>query len=340
MIVALDAMGGDHAPGVTIEGAIMATAAHQELSVVLVGDSEAIEQGLKGKSFASDRIRILHASEVVGMEDSPVSAIRRKKDSSLRRCIELVRDKTADAAVSAGNSGAMMALAFFTLGVSKGVERPAIATMMPSVELPFLLLDAGANADCNPENLLHFALMGNAYTRHVLKRPSPRIGLLSNGEEPTKGNELTKEAFKLLQSSGLNFIGNIESKDVFMGAADVVVCDGFTGNIFLKTSEGIADVIMKLLRQEIERSKLAILGALLMKKAVKNLKKRTDYDEYGGAPLLGIDGTCFISHGRSTPKAIMNALLKASDFSEKRIFEIISRDIRKIHPEENTVAAG
>jgi glycerol-3-phosphate acyltransferase PlsX len=340
MRIALDAMGGDRAPDVNIEGALEALGVSDDIEVVLVGDEPAILKRLSGKSYPASRIQVLHASEVITMGDSPSQAVRRKKDSSLRKAVELVRDKSADGAVSAGNSGAMMALALFLVGSSKGVDRPAIATMMPSYNKPFLLLDAGANVDCSPENLLHFALMGEAYCKHILMRPSPRVALLSIGEEPTKGNELTKESFKLIMRTGLNFIGNIESKDVFMGEADVVVCDGFAGNIFLKTSEGLVDVFMKMLRREIGGSLSGKLGYLLMSPSIKNLKRKMDYDEYGGAPLLGIDGTCLISHGRSSTKAIMNALVKASDFSRKKVYETISDEIQRVRHKERPVAAG
>jgi glycerol-3-phosphate acyltransferase PlsX len=340
MKIALDAMGGDHAPAANVEGAIQALNESDDIQVTLVGDEQSIRKELSGKSCPDERIEVLHASEVITMDDSPSMAVRRKKDSSLRRAVELVKDRKAEAAVSAGNSGAMMALAMFLVGSSKGVDRPAIATIMPSIKEPFLLLDAGANVDCNAENLLHFALMGDAYCRQVMNRTSPRVAVLSIGEEPKKGNELTKEAFKLISKSGLNFKGNIESKDVFMGEADVVVCDGFVGNIFLKTSEGIADVLMRMLKKEISISVLGTLGYLMMTTALRNFKKKTDYDEYGGAPLLGIDGSCIISHGRSTPKAIKNAIIKAADFSRKKVYETISIEIQKSKKKEKTVAAG
>jgi glycerol-3-phosphate acyltransferase PlsX len=340
MRIALDAMGGDHAPTANVEGAIQVVKKSDDIDVVLVGDEHLISKELSGKIYPEHRIEVLHASEVIAMDDSPSQAIRRKKDSSLKRAIELVKDGNADAAVSAGNSGAMMALAVFIIGSSKGVDRPAIATIMPSIKEPFLLLDAGANVDCSPENLLHFALMGDAYCKHVLNRPNPRVALLSIGEEPSKGNELTREAFKQIEASGVNFTGNIESKDVFMGEADVVVCDGFVGNIFLKTTEGIADVLMKMLRKEIGVSLLGKMGYLLMNTALKKFKKKMEYDEYGGAPLLGIDGSCIISHGRSTPKAIKNAIKKAADFSRKSVYETISKEIQKVREKERPVVAG
>jgi glycerol-3-phosphate acyltransferase PlsX len=340
MKIALDAMGGDNAPGVNIEGAVEVVKEARDIEVILVGDESALKKGLSSKSYPEGRISIFHASEVIEMDAPPSHAIRRKKDSSVRRAVELVKSGGADAAVSAGNSGAMMALSMFLLGASEGVERPAIATVIPSFKEPFLLLDAGANVDCSPMNLSQFAQMGNAYCKHILGRPKPRVGLLSIGEEPTKGNELTKEAFKLIEKLGLNFIGNIESKDVFMGIADVVVCDGFVGNIFLKTSEGLGEVVMKMLKRDISSSASGKVGYLLMRPALRQFRKNTHYDEYGGAPLLGINGSCIICHGRSTSKAMRNALKAAADISRKRVNEVVSKEIKKTLAGEKTVVAG
>jgi len=333
-------MGGDNAPYVTVAGAVLAVSHAPDLHVVLVGDRASIERELASHRYPSSSISVVHASEVVAMDEPPAHAVRKKKDSSVRRAIELVKDGTAQAAASAGNSGAMMALALVLLGRAEEVDRPAIATEMPSYKNPFLLLDAGANVDCTPENLFQFALMGDAYVKLVMGVERPRIGLLSIGEEPSKGNELTKETFKLLKKIDINFIGNIESKDVFMGEADVVVCDGFVGNVFLKTSEGIAEVFMKMLRREIGRSSLGKVGYLLMKPAIRGFKTEIDYAEYGGAPLLGINGSCFISHGRSTAKAIKSAVVKAADFASKKVSEAISREIKMFHNSVRTVAAG
>jgi glycerol-3-phosphate acyltransferase PlsX len=220
-----------------------------------------------------------------------------------------------------------MAASLLMLGTAKVVNRPAIATLMPTLKDPFILLDVGATVDCTPQNLLQFALMGSTYCRLLLERPDPKVALLSIGEEDTKGNEVTKEAFKLIKKSKLNFIGNIEGKDIFTGKADVVVCDGFIGNIALKISEGLAETILKMLKQEIRSVSTGRIGYLMMKPAIKNFKKRTDYDEYGGAPLLGINGTSIISHGRSSSKAIKNALRVAADYAAKRVYEAISIDI-------------
>jgi glycerol-3-phosphate acyltransferase PlsX len=328
MRVALDAMGGDYAPSVNIEGAVETVNEHVDIDVILVGNESVIEKELQNKRYHASRISIRHASQVIDMHESSTAAIRRKKDSSIRVGIDLVKSGKVDAFVSAGHSGVVMATSLLLLGRSEGVDRPAIATIMPTLKDTFILVDAGANVDSKPENLLQFALMGNTYCKLVLNRARPRVGLLSIGEEDTKGNELTKEAFKLLKERQLNFIGNVEGKDIFTGKADVVVCDGFIGNIALKISEGLAETILKMLKREITSVSTGRVGYLLMKPAIRNFKKRTDYDEYGGAPLLGINGSCIISHGRSTSKAIKNALRVAADYSRKRVFDAISTDIK------------
>lgn len=334
MRIALDAMGGDFAPSVNIDGAISFLAARDNDEVLLVGDSASIEQELKTRGFASPRMHIVHASEVVAMDDAPTMALRRKKDSSLRRTVEMVKEGRADAAFSTGNSGAMMALSVMLLGRAPGVERPAIATFLPALNGRFLLLDMGANVDCTPEILVQFALMGDAYSRVSQRIERPRIGILNIGEEPSKGNELTKQTFAMLEKLDINFIGNVESKDAFMGRVDVVVCDGFVGNIFLKTCEGTVELFIKMLKAAVEESAICQLGGLLMKPAFKKLKKHTDYDEYGGAPLLGINGACFISHGRSNAIAIKNGLITASDFAQSGVVQAISQEIKEAMGQE------
>lgn len=341
MKIALDAMGGDFAPEVNVQGAIEAVSKLPGLKVVLVGPEDILLEQLKNSGYKGEDISVFNASETVAMDESPSVALRKKKDSSMRRAVDLVKEGAADAVVSAGNSGAMMAMGIFILGRAVGVSRPAFGTLMPSTKKPFLLLDAGANVDCDPENLFQFALMGNAYSRLVYGVANPRVGILSIGEEPGKGNELTKQSYALLKGTDLNFIGNIESKEVFLGNADVVVCDGFVGNVFLKTSEGLADLVVQLLKDEIKASFVAKLGALLMSGGLNRVKKKTSYDEYGGAPLLGIKGACIICHGRSSGKAIMNAIRIASEYAQKRVYDVIADDIRRIQPadiEENSVA--
>ncbi len=329
MKIALDAMGGDYAPAVNIEGAIETVNDFDNIDIILVGDEGKLSRELDNKRFPPNRLSIKHTSQVVGMDESPTVAVRKKKDSSIRKGIDLVKTGEANAFVSAGHSGVVMATALLVLGTSDVVDRPAIATIMPTLRSPLVLIDAGANLHCKPQNLLQFALMGNTYCRMILGRQDPRVALISTGEEDTKGNELTKETFKLLKEADINFIGNVDGKDIFTGDIDVIVCDGFTGNVILKTSEGLADALMKMLKREIANLTAGRIGYLLMKPALRNFKKKTDYDEYGGAPLLGISGTCIISHGRSTAKAIRNAIKVASDFAEKKVYEIISSAIEK-----------
>ena len=327
MRVVLDAMGGDHAPSVNVEGAVETVNECDDVDVILVGDESSIQKELRNKRYSPGRVSVVHASQVVEMHESPMVAIRKKKDSSIRVGIGLVKAGKADAFVSAGHSGVVMATSLMMLGTAKVVDRPAIATLMPTLRDPFIMLDVGATVDCNPQNLLQFALMGSTYCRLILERPDPKVALLSIGEEDIKGNEVTKEAFRLIKKSKLNFIGNIEGKDIFSGMADVVVCDGFIGNIALKISEGLAETILRMLKQEISSVSTGRVGYLLMKPAIRKFKKRTDYDEYGGAPLLGINGTSIISHGRSSSKAIKNALRVAADYAAKRVYEAITVDI-------------
>lgn len=329
MRVALDAMGGDFAPEMTIAGALEAVSEY-DVEVVLVGDRQRITEALRDKRYPTSRISVVHASEVVAMHEAPSTALRKKKDSSIRRVIELVKHGEADAGVSAGHSGVAMATALFVLGKLPNVDRPAIATIMPSMKGFFVLVDVGANVDCKPENLLQFAYMGNAYYRTLFDTPQPRVALLSIGEEDTKGNELTKEAFKALKNARLNFIGNIEGKDLFSGDADVIVCDGFIGNIVLKVSEGLAETIIKMLKREIVDVATGKLGYLMIKPAIRNFKKKTDYSEYGGAPLLGINGAFIISHGRSSAKAIKNAVRVASEMAKQRLHDVISTTLTEV----------
>jgi glycerol-3-phosphate acyltransferase PlsX len=272
------------------------------------------------------------------MDDSPLTALRRKKDSSVRVAIDLVKSGEADAFVSAGNSAVVMATALLVLGKLPGVERPAIATVMPSYKDHFILLDAGANVDCKPVHLYQFAVMGEAYARFIFNMESPKIGLLSIGEEDVKGNELTRESFKLLKNARLNFIGNIEGQEIFEGDADVVVCDGFVGNIALKIAEGLAETMTKMLKREISERVTGKIGALFLRDAFKSFRKKTDYSEYGGAPLLGLSKPCIIAHGRSTSKAIKNAIIVAGSIHKKGILDMISKEFNKGLNRRETVA--
>ena len=312
---------------VNIEGAV-AAARELGLSVLLVGNEEELSRSLRRHSTNGLGITICHAPETVGMDESPSAALRKKKHSSIRVGLELVKRGEADAFISAGNTGAVMATAMVTLGSLPGVERPAIALIVPTLRGQSILLDAGANADCKPRHLLQFAIMGDIYARQVMGKKSPTVGLLSIGEEESKGNELTREAFKELEEDrSLNFTGNVEGREVFSGAADVIVCDGFTGNIALKISESAAEFFTVLLKEELEKGLVGKLGALLTRGAFRRFKKRVDYTEYGGAPLLGVGGICIISHGRSTAKAIKNAIRVAAECVENGVIEHIRKGI-------------
>jgi len=321
--VALDAMGGDAGPAVNVEGAV-AAARELGLGVILVGVQEEIRRHLDRHDLRGLPIKVRHASEVVEMGESPSTALRKKKDSSIRVAVDLVRSGDADAVVSAGNTGAVMAITLVVLGPLAGVERPAIAAALPTLAGHAILLDVGANVDCKPRHLVQFAIMGNVYARQVLGKARPRVGLLSIGEEETKGNELTKEAFRALEEEpGIEFIGNVEGVDVFKGYADVVVCDGFTGNVALKIGESVAETIMALVREEVTADLRSRAGALLLKPAFRRLQRRLDYSEVGGAPLLGVNGITIISHGRSSAKAIRNALRVAGDCVKSRVLDNI-----------------
>ena len=342
--IAIDAMGGDKAPAMIVDGAVTA-AREMGVAITLVGDRSAIEEELGRYSISNLSISILHTSEKVEMHDSPSFVVRRKRNSSVWLATELVKRGKAVSVISAGNTGAAMATALFNLGRLKGVDRPGIATPLPTLEGTSILIDAGANVDSKPLNLFQFAMMGHEYVQALFKKPNPRIGLLSIGEEEVKGNETTKEALKILKASFLNFVGNIEGRDVFSGAADVIVCDGFTGNVALKISEGLAEVMGVLLKREIQASFLSRMGYLVMGQAFRRFKKRVDYAEYGGAPLLGVNGISIICHGRSSPKAIRNAIGVARSLAENQVNERISADIEKgmasyTHAHEEFIRTG
>jgi phosphate acyltransferase len=322
MKIAIDAMGGDFGPAVVVEGAVSACREFN-LASVLVGDRTAIEREIVRLKAQDLPITLHHASQVVGMAESPSQALRRKRDSSLRVAAELVKEGECNALVSAGNTGAAMALGMFVLGVLPGVDRPAIAAAMPSLGGYTILIDAGANVDPKPRHLFQFAVMGHVYSRDIIGRDNPRVGLLSVGEEEGKGNELTKEAFEELRGSSLNFIGNVEGRDIFNGRCDVVVTDGFTGNVCLKVAESLAEMLTAMIREELTRDVLSIAGAALSKRAFGRIKKRVDYTEMGGAPLLGINGASIVCHGASPVKAIKNAVRVAADWVRNDVNEHI-----------------
>ena len=313
MKIAVDAMGGDGGVPVNCEGAI-AAAREYGLEVVLVGDRTIVERELSRHRVGQLPITVRHASQVVGMGEQPSQALRRKRDSSLRVAAELVRDGEASAFISAGNTGAAMAIAMFTMGVLPGVDRPAIAAVLPNKRGRTILLDVGANVDPKPWHLFQFAVMGHVYARDILGIDEPRVGLLSVGEEEGKGNELTREVFKRLDESPINFVGNVEGRDIYNGNCDVVVTDGFTGNVCLKVSESLADMLIHLLREEMGRSVSTKLAALLVRPAFRRLWKRVDYTEMGGAPLLGINGACIICHGASPARAVKNGIRTAAEW--------------------------
>lgn len=322
MRIAVDAMGGDYGPGVVVEGAV-AAAREYGLSTILVGDKNAVERELARLQVHDLPISVRHASQVVGMSESPSHALRRKRDSSLRVAAELVKSGEAAAFVSAGNTGAAMAIGMVVLGVLPGVDRPAIAIVLPTLHGYTVLIDGGANVDPKPRHLVQFAVMGHVYARDILGKPNPRVGLLSIGEEEGKGNELTKEAFDEMKVSSLNFIGNVEGRDIYTGNADVVVTDGFTGNVVLKVSESLAEMLGAMIKEELQRGPLSKLAALLAMPSFRRFKKRVDYTEMGGAPLLGINGASIICHGASPVKAIKNAVRVATEWVQINVNEHI-----------------
>ena len=321
--IAIDAMGGDFGAEPIISGVIEALK-EAEFKAVLVGDSNAIKSLIPQPYLKN--IEFIEATEVISMSDGATDALKRK-DSTIYKAVELLKDKNVDAVVSAGHSGATMSLATLRVGRLKNVSRPAIATLMPnSKETATLVLDVGANVDCRSEHLFQFAIMGEAYAKEILGRKEPKVGLLSNGEEESKGNEVSKEAFKLVSRLD-SFVGNAEGNQIFDGSIDVMVCDGFMGNILLKTSEGVADAIGKIIKKQVKKSPLAMAGSVLMRKVFKTLKKQVSYDEYGGAPLLGVNGCVIISHGKSNSKAIKNAIFQAIKFANSNINKVIEEEL-------------
>jgi len=326
MRIAVDAMGGDYAPRVVVEGAVQA-AQKNRYEIILVGDENSIKEEMKKYRTSSLPLSIHHSSEVIGMDESPAIACRQKKDSSIMVATRLIKEGMADAMISAGNSGAVMASALMVLGRLPGVNRPAIAVLIPTMKGPGVVLDVGANVNSTAKDLLQFAVMGDIYMERIMNKEAPRIGLLSIGAEEAKGDEVTVEAHRLLRQSGLNFVGNIEGRDILKGKADVIVCDGFVGNILLKFGEGIAEEFMNLFRDEILKYPFRKMALTLLRGAFRDIKKKVDYAEYGGAPLLGVDGCSIICHGSSNAKAISNAIRVAGEFMEKRINQQIKESL-------------
>ncbi len=332
MKIALDAMGGDFGPPNLVAGAVMALREYRRITkLFLVGDSAQIEAELKKLGCNDNRIEIAHATQVVDMSDSAWSAVRRKKDSSVSRAVDLVKRGQADAIVSAGHTGAAVAASIIKLRTLPGIDRPGIAAVLPTQFNVFVLIDAGANIDARPEHLLQYAFMGTVYSRHVLGYKNPTVGLVSLGEEDVKGNEMTKEVFKMLKKSSLNFVGNIEGRHLFEDPVEVVVCDGFVGNVILKTCESISVAIFQWLKHELMRTKTRQVGAFLARDAFNTIKEKTNYEEYGGSPLLGVNGICIIAHGSSTPLAVKNGLRVAAESIEQQVNPHIVEEIRRYH---------
>jgi glycerol-3-phosphate acyltransferase PlsX len=327
--IAVDAMGGDEAPRNVVDGALAAVR-HFDLGVLLVGAARAIEAELDRHISYGDvdrgSVRIIDAPDVVTMEESPAAALRRKPAASIKVAAEAVARGEASALFSAGHTGATVMAAHAAFGMLPGVDRPALAATIPTRRRPAVLLDVGASAECRPQHLLQFAVMGDVYTRVVFEIVSPRIGLLSTGAEATKGNELTREAHRLLKTAPLNFVGNVEARDVYSGKADVIVCDGFTGNVALKISEGLVEVVEGLLSEELSSTITMRVGSLLTRRALRHFRRRVDYSEYGGAPLLGVAGVTIVGHGRSSAKAVRNAVAMAYRLAATRFIERVEHD--------------
>jgi phosphate acyltransferase len=326
--IAVDAMGSDHAPKSEVEGVVRAVST-LNVKVILVGVEKAIRDELKQHPEAEGLpIEVHHASEVITMDDSAAKAVRSKKDSSIRVASRLHRDGIVQGTVSAGNTGAAMATAKMVQGTIRGVDRPALASAFPTLKgHPVVVVDVGANVDCSPSMLAQFAVMGEIYSRTIFKRPDPRVGLLSSGEEEHKGNDLTRAATPLLKALPLNFIGNVEGRDIYSGIADVVVCDGFIGNVALKVSEGLVELFKNMLQESLEATITRKIGYVLSRAAYRDFRKRVDYSEYGGAPLLGVKGVNIICHGRSNANAIKNAIRVAAEFAQGRVNEKIEAEI-------------
>jgi phosphate acyltransferase len=330
LIIAIDAMGGDDAPGSIVSGALVA-ARHLQIGLLLVGERGAIEQELhRHPGIGGLEVEILHAPERVAMEEPAGTALRRKPQASIRIAAEAVRDGQASAMFSAGHTGATVMAAHAAFGRLPGVERPALATIIPTRRNPAVLLDSGATVECRPQHLVQFALMGAAFARVALDCREPRVGLLSVGEEESKGNDLTRDAHQLLKHAPVRFVGNVEGRHVYSGDADVIVCDGFTGNVTLKTSEGLVETVEALLREELSSTFGTRVGYLLSRQAYRRFRKRLDYSEYGGAPLLGLNGLCIVGHGRSSPKAVRNAVAMAARFATDGLLAKLAREIAAV----------
>ncbi len=322
-------MGGDFAPAAIVEGAVLALRDYSDIQeLFLVGDEAKVRAECQRHGTVDSRVTFVHASQIVSMSDAAVDGVRRKKDSSVSRAVDLVKEGKAQAIVSAGHTGAAVAATTIKLRMLEGIERPGIATVMPTEHSAVILVDAGANIHAKPIHLLQYGIMGSLYSHHVLGYERPRVGLMSIGEEDQKGNDLTKETFKLLERSTLNFVGNVEGHDVFEGNVEVIVCDGFVGNVVLKTAESLANALFRWLKKEINRTPIRQAGGLLARDAFRVIRRKTDPAEYGGAQLLGINGVCIIGHGGSSPKAIRNAIRVARESINQQLTHHIVEEVR------------
>lgn len=328
MRIAVDGMGGDYAPKVIVEGAIQA-ASEYGFDIEIVGERAKIEAELSKLGNIPSNIHVYHASETIDMHEPGAASVRAKRDSSICVAVDLAKEGKVDAVVSAGNTAAFVSAAMLSLRRLEGVERPGIAVLIPSLKGPVLMIDVGATINPEPEHLLMFGLMGDVYSKHILNKKKPTIGLLNIGEESSKGPEFLKETHRLLELSKLNFQGNAEGKDIFAGKFDVIICDGYTGNVVLKVAESIADTISTFIKKELKKGLLTLVGGLLSSPAFEAIKKQVDYSEYGGAPLLGVNGISIISHGRSTAKAIKNAIRVAGEFVEHQVNQHIVEAVKK-----------
>jgi len=327
--IAVDGMGSDHSPASEIEGVVAAVKAWN-VRIILTGRESVLRPLLYKAGGDSMPIEIRNAEEVVAMDEPPTAALRKKKNSSIRVAADLVHNGEAAGLVSAGNTGAVMATSKMIFGMVPGADRPALAAVLPTLTGHSVMLDVGANVECKPRHLVQFAIMGHLFSKKIIGVASPRVGLMSVGEEESKGNDLVKEVHHSLKKVNLNFIGNIEGRDIYNGRADVIVCDGFTGNVALKTSEGLIEAVLKLMKEELTRNMQARLGAALSRQAFRRLKKRLDYSEYGGAPLLGLRGASIICHGRSNGNAIKNAIRVAKDFAEYKVDAMLATELNRI----------
>lgn len=329
MKIAIDVMGGDKAPYEILTGSIQAL---REINskIVLIGDEKIIKSDLNNYRVDYTKIDIVHTSQIITNEDRPVQAIKKKKDSSMVMGFQLLKNKEADAFISAGNTGALLAGSLLRIGRIKGIDRPALAPIYPTTKGFSLLIDAGANTECKPRNLQEFAIMGSIYLKSVLNISNPRIGLVSNGSEEGKGSKLVKDTYNILKNSNLNFVGNVEARDIPAGACDVIVCDGFVGNVILKLTEGVASSITTTLKDEITKNSIRKIATLLLKNGFKEFKKRLDYTEYGGAPFLGVKHPVIKAHGSSNAKAIKNAVKYSEVFTKNKVIESIEEEIARI----------